>query len=249
MKRKLLLFVFILLGNFIYAQMGIGIDVPTEMLDVNGTIRMRGVNYLKDENIKQLYFNEKGVLGPHKVDTPAQIYAGVGNDKFAPATAVNDFNTGKRVVVPIKLNDAIVNNLGFTESGDYLKIAKDGFYSYNVSLNLLSKLVNPSDPIQVYALLHYSSDNGATWKKLSIILFRIGKITSSTGSDYVGEVNNLIIPNAIVEHKANDLVRLSFIRAVASGSNPPVYLGSEVTRFELTNELGLKGYNLIVNKL
>ncbi|MTG99487.1 MULTISPECIES: hypothetical protein [Myroides] len=250
MIRGVFLFFFMLMNSLMFAQIGVEVEVPTEMVDVNGTMRIRNTDYLNDESLKPLFINNEGVLGIKVFkEVQSQVFSAQGLNNAPPLGGSVEFNSRKRIHVPINVNDVIVNNLGLSHVGDALKINTPGFYNYKTSVNIRSKVNTEKDGVWVFTGLETSSDNGQNWETRSLSLHKIKKINqSSTGSSYNGEIRNLVIPSIVYEHKKGDLVRIFIVRS-ASGSGSGLPQGDEVTAFELFNDNGLKTYNLIISKM
>lgn len=61
--RNLMLFIALFYCTLLFSQIGINVKLPTEMLDVNGTMRIRKISELKDDSVFDLMvFDNEGVM-------------------------------------------------------------------------------------------------------------------------------------------------------------------------------------------
>lgn len=247
-EKLIIIFCIFFIEYSLCAQIGIGVELPREMLDVNGPMRIRNTNYLKDVNAKPLYRNSDGVLGIRNIKGAQQlVFAAEGVDSKLSSNSVIMFNSGKRIILPIKESDIVMNTMEMTKSNNYLKIKDDGQYLYNASINLNTVVADlAKDYAVVNVEMECSSNNGLDWKLVTSNSYTLLRGTFYN-KYYVSRIITLLIPPFIYEHKAGDLLRMSVIRS--RDESTQVLQGSVVSFFDVSTEGGLRAYNIIINKL
>lgn len=231
----------------IYSQkMGVGLDVPTEMLDVQGKIRLRDVKESKAEGLRSLYIRQDGLIGK-KEDAVlmTQVYTNVSRQSLPVNTLGSEYNSGKDIIIPIDFAKTENNNLGITqpENTYNLRIATEGYYEYNAFLNLymqpISSTTNPF--FDIIAKIEVSQDNGTSWNVVSGIHFSKMLVA--------GVFRNavIILPSGIVKHNAGDLVRMKLARVKDNNGNLTGFSTMESFTLGATNKIS--PYTIIILKL
>lgn len=248
MKKSLTILCFFFIEYSLCAQIGIGIKLPTEMLDVNGTMRIRDTDYLKDVNAKPLYRNSEGILGLRNIEGAQQlVFTAESLDGKLQQSSTATFNSGGRIELPIKESDIVMNTLMLKTSQNYFRINSTGQYLYNASVNLNTEVADFSkDYVAVNIEMERSSNNGVDWQLISSSSFTLLRITYNNRY-FVSGITTLLIPPFVCQHEEGDLVRMSVIRT--KDESTQVLQGSTASAFDLSTEGGLRAYNIIVNKL
>lgn len=246
--KKAIIYCMCLCGQIMLSQTGIGVEVPTEMLDVNGSMRIRNTDYLEDVNAKPLYGNSEGLLGVRNIlGAHEVVFAAEGLDTVLPVGSVVTFNSGGRIEIPMKESDIVMNSLKVTRSGDYFRIEYAGQYTYNLSINLNTNVVDIyKDHVAVSIELESSSNNGVDWKLISSNSFALMRDTYLKRL-FVSGIKTLVLPPFIYEHQKGELIRMSVIRS--KDETTQQLKGNTVTLFDLSTEGGLRAYNIVINKL
>ncbi|EPH13557.1 hypothetical protein HMPREF9713_00504 [Myroides odoratimimus CCUG 12700] len=228
-----------------YSQkIGIGTDLPTEMLDVNGKVRIRSIEELSGTSIRPLYINSDGIIGRKVEEAPlTQIFSASSKVEYRPIDGVNQFNSGNNVLAPLNINDATVNNLDISSGGNHiLKVEHDGFYFYNAFINLVCTVEKPNQTVYLFAKIEYSRNNGTSWN----IITATRLVTALTVIG--GQMVIITLPPTTIKHLKGDLIRLSISRSRSVVINNPV-MGDPLTNIYFSYTNSVTAYTLIINKI
>ncbi|EPH13558.1 hypothetical protein HMPREF9713_00505 [Myroides odoratimimus CCUG 12700] len=243
MKKKLIITLSLLANIGLYAQTGIGTTLPTEMLDVNGKIRIRNNEGLPNNNLKELYADANGVLGTFTTVITPQFFFAKKENEYIPINGSNNFNNGNAVNFIFTSNETIYNYISISKDSGFLKINEQGYYNYILNINLYISTNDINDLVYGIVYLECSKDKGINWEVFSATNFQITGNTEVNG----GKTQNILVPPTVIYHNTNDLIRLSIKRQ--RNIHDTTYLGKNITNIKFTNESDMPSYNLTIKKI
>lgn len=252
---------FILLGVSVniqcYSQnLGIGTELPTHTLDVNGKTRMRIISDL-DIEARKVFVTAEGELvtkAEHVLET--EIYSSRFTTTHFLPDGIGKYNRRELIVFPLKIIDSDVNTLDVVEGTvlNTLKIKEDGYYLYSGFFNFYlatkknpNPQVPPADPLGFAISIGVSKNNGSTWAdSFSAVVFKTALPTED------GSIITVRLPPNVYNHKAGDLVRVQILRLkYVEGPTFGLDLkGTPVNSsdIEVTNRNGVIPYRLTIIK-
>lgn len=253
----LVFFVGIFLHIQCYSQnLGIGTDLPTHALDVNGKTRMRVISNL-DSNSRKVFVTAEGELvnkPDYVLDT--EIYSSRFTKTNFLLDGIGKYNRRELIIFPLAVADSDVNTLDLEKGAvlNTLKIKKDGYYLYSGFFNfyLATKKnsrpeVPPEDPLGFSVSIGVSKDSGKTWAdSFSAIVYKTVLPTEN------GSIVTVRLPPNVYNHKAGDLIRVEILRLkyVDSPTFGLDLKGTPVnfSDIEVTNRNGVIPYRLTIIK-
>lgn len=243
MNYKIILICFFLLVPLMYAQnIGIGLDAPTEKLDVKGSIKLREIRESNSKEVTPLYFDSNGVFGK-KDETGLVTHLFTNREtKFSiyGYSMHEAYNKEQIMISPLLMTNTTNNTLEITQPSLYnFKIKSEGYYQYSASTHLHFRTNGNGNVFDVLAKIEKSIDNGSTWQI----------ITACRMQGLGGFMSNIqgIFPTAVTHHNAGDLIRMSYSRV--KDSNGKLIGASNSSLLLLSDNGGMDGYNLLILKL
>jgi hypothetical protein len=200
-------------------NVGIHTDDPQTALDVNGelTIKVRKLETEKDVNTKALYIDTKtGLVGLHPANmhTVAPVFY-ASSDEQILVNIQDKFNKKNTVVIPVKSDDAVINNLDvhFVSVGSetYFQVKDNGMYQIMSSMNAFYRSAAYNPRIYINVRVEKSSDNGASWNAITGIR-PVLEIQWKPGQNIP-----IDLPVTVKKLKAGDLLRIVFERTADAG--------------------------------
>lgn len=212
--------VLVFLGVFLYVQcyaqnVGIGTELATHKLDVDGKVRMRAIGKLDIEARKIFVTSEGELVYKPKRKAEVDMYSSTFVTTSFITDGIAKYNKIEKIIFPLNISDSDVNTLD-VEQGSVpytLKIKKDGFYMYSgfFTFYLATKkyLTDSDNPLGFSMSIAVSKNNGSTWTDSFS-----GVVFMSETPDMEGSIFTVRLPPNVYNHKAGDLVRVELMRSV-----------------------------------
>jgi hypothetical protein len=238
MKR---IFIYLLLlSSNVLAQIGIEVETATEMLDVNGRVRIRDTNPLTSINQFPIYEDSNGVIGIANLNPNGPKIAFVSST--SNISIISDFNAGNIIQLPITNNRITINTLDAPVINNSIRISEKGFYQMTGSLNTILSTGSIDSRVFLGCTIQKSSDGGSTWEIISGIR-PVYIMAAAANINY-----NTVLPTIIVELNENDLIRLVVNRTRNSSG---VLEGANLTAGSVNQNIdhGTKSYCLSLTKV
>ncbi|WP_010254352.1 hypothetical protein [Myroides injenensis] len=191
--KKLLLFILILFSIKSLAQVGIGVSLPLEMLDIDGNLKLRNINTLQsNEKYHTLVVDETGVI--KKIKENSDNSYSFNNVKFIIKNVEQDYLQELNTLIPTKdyiviitgFQFDIVNKAGLISSIDRTKY----FHPTNISAKEVSGTWRLSAD---YPMSGTAGSTNGTWTINTVIINRhlvqsLNVITTNLNGKNTGEL-------------------------------------------------------------
>jgi hypothetical protein len=208
-------------------NVGIQTHTPKTALDVNGELTIGTVNELEPEqdiHTKALYIDTKtGLVGLHPAGMHAVapiFYSSIEPNHRTPILPnIQDrFNNGSIIVVPVKSEDASINNLGINfvtvGSETYFQVKDDGIHQITAAMSASFRTSANNAYIFINVKIEKSSDNGASWNAI------VGTRPVLNIQWHAGQNIPINLPVTIQKLQAGDLLRMVFHRTADTFGTP-----------------------------
>lgn len=191
--KKLLIFILILFSIKSLAQVGIGVSLPLEMLDINGNLKLRDINTLQNnEKYHTLVVDETGVIKKIKENNDNSY--SFNNVTFIIKNVKLDYLEDLNTLIPTKdyvviitgFQFDIVNKAGLISSIDRTKY----FHPTNISAKEVSGTWRLSAD---YPMAGTAGSTNGTWTINTVIINRhlvqsLNVITTNLNGSNTGEL-------------------------------------------------------------
>lgn len=238
MKKYLSLTLVLLLFNSVFSQIGINTETPTEILDIDGKVRIRNTEELTSSTIFALFVDENGVVGRTNINPSSPLTTFV--NATSTSNVVSDFNAGNIIELPINAASIGLNTLNASVANNRIRIPEEGTYQLSASLNIALATGTLGNSVFLAFNVQLSKDNGSTWTAIS------GARPIFTMAN-AGRINyNSVLPTGIIDLDEGDLIRLVIYRTRGSGN----LQGSNITIGDVLSapEHGTKSFTLSLSK-
>lgn len=228
-------------------DMGIGVIRPSVKLEVNGKLKVNDIDHLEDTVSYPLAVDSRGVVGKANTASYLAYFTSLDITYAAPekSSNLNSVNAGNTIVVPIALDQAIINTMDAKiNNSNCIYIAEKGYYQIGAALNLFLSMA-AGERFFVAINIQKSSDNGTTWESMAGIRPIIQ--SANTNKTPGGYNYPQVISPVIAKLNIGDLLRLVFYRTKVGSS----LQGNAVTLLNVgpNSDYGISSYNFSISKL
>lgn len=239
MKKYLSLTFVLLLFNSVFSQIGINTETPTEILDIDGKVRIRNTEELTSSTVFALFVDENGVVGRTNINPSSPLTTFISASSSTDVIA--DFNAGNIIELPINAASVGLNTLNAAVANNRIRIPEEGTYQLSASLNIALATGTLGNSVLLAFNVQLSKNNGSTWTAIS------GARPIFTMAN-AGRINyNSVLPTGIIDLDVGDLVRLVVYRTRAGNGN---LQGTNITIGDISSapEHGTKSFTLSLSK-